>query len=342
MISAANDCGPFRLGVDPFTTADLRQFALVGQLLKILSAFQRSNVGVLPLKGPVLAQQLYGDSTERRSDDLDLLVRKGDARRAISVLEAEGYALRNALDWISLDDLIARTCELSFEPASWTNGGISVDLHWEIAPSDNPFHFDPEVLWSNVEAVDVAGRRLLGLRAECQLWFLAMHGAKHAWSRRMWVRDIARLIEITPRMNWDHVFELAGVRGGEQVVLLAAMLARDLEGVALPAEIDRRVRGDRVIASLAAQALEYLRTEQSPNGFEVAHFNARLANRRWDRIRHYAAMFKAPTQADARAVRLPRELFLLYYPVRAGRLIYKYTQRLFEPQRTGAGRQQAL
>ena len=58
-------------------------------------------------------------------------------------------------------------------------------------------------------------------------------------------------------------------------------------------------------------------------------FNARLARRTRDSVRHWAAMFKCPKDEDLARWSLPRALFFLYYPLRVGRLTMKYARRLY-------------
>jgi len=65
-------------------------------------------------------------------------------------------------------------------------------------------------------------------------------------------------------------------------------------------------------------------TSWEPSSWELARFNTKLARGNWAKIRHYAALLKALTEADARALRLPPQLILLYYPFRLGRLVKKY------------------
>src|SRR5256712_7738510 len=58
---------------------------------RLLAAFNRAGLAVMPLKGPVLADQLYPDPMLRATADLDLLVRHDDVVAAESLLEGLGY-----------------------------------------------------------------------------------------------------------------------------------------------------------------------------------------------------------------------------------------------------------
>jgi hypothetical protein len=303
-----------------------RNLFLVSRLVRLLDLFQSADIPVIPLKGLVLAEALYGDVALRQFDDLDLLVRKKDISRAVQLLQAHGYTLNSALSWAPMETLVDSNCELAFRREC----GTKVDLHWEIAPRDSPFWFDSDILWSSLRSVRIAGRVVQSPSSECLLVFLCMHGAGHLWFRLQWVCDVARLIEISPEMNWSRVFELAGLDGGEHVVLLGLLVAHDLLHAPLPAEILKRASEDSVIQPLAAQVRRRLSepTLAAPESWEIATFNATMAERAWDKMRLFAALLKAPTEADVRLLRLPRKLFFLYYPFRIWRLSAKYGARL--------------
>jgi hypothetical protein len=225
-----------------------------------------------------------------------------------------------------METLADSHCELAFRREC----GTQVDLHWEIASTDSPFWFDTEILWSSLCPVRIAGRVVQSPSSERLLLFLCVHGTRHLWMRLQWVCDVARLIEISPEISWVTVFELASLNGGEHIVLLGLLLAHDLLHVSLPADILRRAREDSVIQPLAAQVEQRLFGSMltGTKSWELTVFNARLAERTRDKIRLFAALLKAPTEADARELRLPRKLFFLYYPLRIWRLSAKYGARL--------------
>lgn len=301
-------------------------YILTTKLLHLLERFEVAAVPVIPLKGPVLAQTLYGDTAGRVYEDLDLLVRKEDVVRATALLGECGYQPDSGFARVPT----AHWTRLTWESTFRDRNGTIVDLHWDIAPSDYPFRLEPETMLANSVPVRIAGRDVLGLNAECLFVYLAIHGAKHAWDHKKWIPDVARLVEVSPALDWSKIFALAGNRGGERVVLLAALLARDLGGASLPADVGQRIARDAVVPRLAEEVKARYAEPEPPSmsGFTYTKFNAALAVGTWDRIRHYAGLLKAPTEADVRAVQLPAALFWLYYPLRVTRLAAKYARRI--------------
>ena len=54
----------------------LRVTLLAEELTRVLHALAREDIPAIPLKGPALAESLYGDRTLRTAGDLDVLVRR--------------------------------------------------------------------------------------------------------------------------------------------------------------------------------------------------------------------------------------------------------------------------
>jgi hypothetical protein len=74
-----------------------RNHILTNELLRLLERLEAEGITAIPFKGPVLAQELYGDVAFRMFTDLDVLVRRGDVLRAKEILISEGYRLEHTL-----------------------------------------------------------------------------------------------------------------------------------------------------------------------------------------------------------------------------------------------------
>ena len=297
-----------------------RGLFLTGRLLVLLDRFEAAGIRVVPLKGPALAEMLYPDPALRPFSDLDLLIGRQDVPAALRLLEGEGYRLAPHLARLPLRSLM----RLEGEAIVRSGSGGQVDLKWETAPADYPFRFDTEVLWRSLRPVRLAGREVAVLAPESLMLFLCVHGAKHMWSRLQWLGDVARLVQTGP--DWTAVMALAAETRCERPVLLGLLLAHDLLDAPVPEAILGRARSERRVVSHARKAADRLyRAEPSePSGVELTVFNAGLAERPWQKVRHYAALLKAPTEAELEVIALPSQLFFLYYPLRAGRLLRKY------------------
>lgn len=302
---------------------------LRGELVRLLQLFKQESIRVLPLKGPVLAQFLYSDSSLRPSSDLDILVHSQDMACVVRLLNSSGFTMEPYVARVPLSKLL----HLKSEVLLRNQQGLMVDLHWAITPNDYPFRIDPAVLWNSARDVEFGEVEVPVLGPEVLLVFLCIHGTKHAWSRLIWLADVARLIQTD--LNWEEVFAQATQVGCERPLLLGLLLAGELLGAAIPSAYVERARTQRLIVSMAEQVKRRLSCDifVEPTGLELTIFNTRLAKRWWDKVRHFTALLKAPTEAELEWLSLPPRLFVLYYPLRFYRLMTKYGLRLIHRAR---------
>lgn len=123
--------------------------------------------GAIVLKGPAVAATSYDDLAERRSNDLDLLVRDRAARaRGVALLAARGYVPRHARG-ADTDD--AHDLGLVSEVAD-----LEVDLHVDLMPSSLPSAALDD-LWATRRALPA-----LGGGAVLDPAWQALHAAVHA------------------------------------------------------------------------------------------------------------------------------------------------------------------
>ncbi|HXU20042.1 MAG TPA: nucleotidyltransferase family protein, partial [Verrucomicrobiae bacterium] len=71
--------------------AVLRSLAFTAELVTILDLFRSEGLQAVPYKGPVLAEQAYGDFALREFDDLDLILRQKDMPKANRLIASLGY-----------------------------------------------------------------------------------------------------------------------------------------------------------------------------------------------------------------------------------------------------------
>jgi hypothetical protein len=104
-----------------------RRGAVTAELLltQIARGLTERGVPAMPLKGPVLGRELYGDPGLRPFDDLDLLVRASDLDAAGYALVAFGYALDGLTRWSGGRPLLHHRYVHS--------GGLpTIELHWRV------------------------------------------------------------------------------------------------------------------------------------------------------------------------------------------------------------------
>lgn len=170
----------------------LQMLQLSGEMGALAEALSERNIRSLFLKGPVLAQELYGDLSLRTSRDLDFLVPMEDLEKAEALLVELGYVKEEDFESV-LGDWKWRQHHNTYQhPAT----RVTAEIHWRLspAPSKEP-RFDE--LWER-SRVSPLGRHVRYLGPEDLFMYLAVHGARHGWSRLRWLMDIDRLLGREP------------------------------------------------------------------------------------------------------------------------------------------------
>jgi hypothetical protein len=152
---------------------EIRREALVSTLLwtetlkGTVAAFHQADLPMVSLKGPCLAERLYGDAALRACYDLDLLVRQSDLARAERLLTDIGFSPHG-----DADDYHRR----------WRRKAVILELHHNL---ENPqaFDFDMDAIWARTRLSQFQGVpiRLLGLSDE--MLYLCFHAVRHRFDR---------------------------------------------------------------------------------------------------------------------------------------------------------------
>ncbi|MEM7117494.1 MAG: GNAT family N-acetyltransferase [Chloroflexota bacterium] len=166
--------------------ATLRRNIQMQQALQhLLERFAAANLPVLPLKGPLLTQRLYGNLGLRPFSDLDLLVHPQDIIRAARILAETDY--RNVSQ---------NQQEFHIKYLNTSGYGISVhlELHrsllgYQVGSDYLPFGLISArdltaTMWEKTVWGRTADIAHLQLAPEDELLFLCLHLAKHIISER--------------------------------------------------------------------------------------------------------------------------------------------------------------
>lgn len=295
-----------------------RNLFLAGELVRLVRLLGEHGIGAVPFKGPALAVTLYGNLALREFVDLDVLVHRPDIPRARDVLLANGYGPDS--ETTDYDLLIVRS-----------DGRVTVELHWAFAQK---FHVpvDPAPFWSRLETAELCGSVVQTLAPADLLLVLCLHGAKHRWGRLNWLCDVAQWLDRYPQADWPALLGQAHSVGLERIVLLGLHLAGEVIGVALPGIVAERVRADRAVAQLAAQARAHLFCNDIAREWfhEEWSYYINLSERPGDRLRrrlHFVRSALKPSDAERALLPLPKALGFLHYAVRPVRLAGKYARR---------------
>ena len=301
----------------------VRCLFLTAELHKILALFRAQGIAAIPYKGPVLAEQAYGDLTLRDFDDLDIILPQHDVLKAHQVMLGLGYQAR-------FPEILSQQSQAALVPGEYNyrdeKRRAIVELHTERTLRHFPVAPDVDQMAQRLVAIVVAGQEVRTFSAEDLLPVLCVHGAKDFWERISWIADIAELVERQKDLDWDSAFRTAEGLRAERMLHLGLALGSDLLDATLPEEIRKRVRGDGEACTIAREVGERIR-RGGAEGMSTAarfRFRRRMVRGAVDGWRYAARLAVIPAEEDWDLVRLPEALAPLYIALRPLRLLRKY------------------
>jgi Uncharacterised nucleotidyltransferase len=161
-------------------------FWWTSELRGILQGFATEAIPVIPLKGPMLAERIYGNAGLRVSVDLDLLVRPTDIKPACALLVKLGFTE------------YAKPSDYHY---SWLRGTSLVELHFDV---ENPltFNFDTAAAWNRAKRRDFLGQPVWQFAPTDELLFVCLHGVRHRFEFLSNTLDIALALNcLTPEID---------------------------------------------------------------------------------------------------------------------------------------------
>ena len=321
------------------------------ELVRIASHLESAGIRALPYKGPVLAQALYGEVTERQFGDLDFLILPADVPKAKAALLDLRYGPAVELMPQQEHAFIAAGYEIPFRAVSGAN---MVEVHWQVLPHFYSIDLNVADFLERAGKINIGGYPLRTLRAEDLLLVLCVHAAKHVWAQLSWLCDIAQLAK-TSQLDWKAIQGEARRLGIERIVTVNLLLAHRLLGMAVPRAMEsvvfsgysgghsrsKRVAGrvfpaeDPTTAGLVDQILGIIEGSAHYDTESLTYFRLmmRLRERRQDQVRFLWRLAVTPSVNEWSAVRLPQPLQPIYRVVRLLRVAKRLASgRRFTPE----------
>ena len=297
-----------------------RTLWLTRELLNIHRHLQARGLDVLPYKGPVLAEMLYGNVAMRQFSDLDLLIRSADLPAIKDALAELGYEPGLRLEKAAERDYLKSGYEYTFDGARGRN---LLELKWQILPRFYSIGFDVNEFFQRASVVTIEGQRLRTLCDQDSMLVLCVHAAKHAWKQISWLCDIVQLAR-SRALDWAALKVKAEKLGITRILAVTFLLAHKLLGAALPAELE--IEKDANAEALAHRIVPSMVAEEEFDPESLAYFRLMmvLRERRRDQFYFWWRLLFTPGAGEWSALRLPEALFPLYRVVRVFRLAGRF------------------
>ncbi len=297
-----------------------RVLGYAAELVRLVKLFDSNGLPVMPLKGPALALQVYGDLGWRTMRDLDLLVFPAQVERAERLLLEAGY--KRLFPDFSLSrrqqDVLLQYAGSHFSYRH-VERALIVELHW--LPWIAIDRWEMERIWSGAQSTVISGISVKTLSPEDTVITLCIHGGQHAWFRLFWLCDLAEFLHKDHAVNWGDLVARATKLGVQRSLAQGLVLAHLLLGTALPDPVRSCAEGDRAMPGLVEEAI---RRQKLPENYYVANVAKKCLHLVYllkleSDLRHRFGILKKYSlisATDWRRFPLPDALFPLYYVLR--------------------------
>ena len=307
--------------------------ALAAELVKLVGALRELGIEVLGYKGPVLAQQLYGDVTFRQFRDLDIVIAPTDVMRTRDALCQLGYQEFEEFSRPLLKKQVCSQCEWQMRG---TSSGTTIELHWALFPRYASFDLSVMELSHAGVAIEIAGERVRTMDLHHLALVLSAHGTKHFWCRLGWLVDFALVLRDCAS-DAEKLLEDAGDKGMKRILLISAALAANVLRVRLPAPFESALSTDGWVRVLADNMQRSLFAGVVPEDLLSENVLLLRSRERWsDRAKIISRLAFTPGPEEWRWVPLPEWAQWLYRPIRlarAARYLPRIVQRAFSVER---------
>ncbi len=175
----------------------LKSLKLTSETVEIIDHFRELGIMAIPLKGPVLASNLYGDVGMRHFNDIDLLVERADLEKTRDALIKIGYSLAYPGEMSQRQEKIYFRYKKDIGLHN-KKRRIFIELHYgiyvhELLKKEEEYH-----LIEATETIRIQNEDVVVLDKESTFIYLVYHGCLHQYFRLFWLRDVAECIK-----KWD-------------------------------------------------------------------------------------------------------------------------------------------
>ncbi|MCJ8009111.1 nucleotidyltransferase family protein [Lederbergia wuyishanensis] len=300
-----------------------RMLHLSGEMEKLCKLFTENKIRPLFLKGPILAETLYGDISKRTSGDLDILVPINDLDKANELLIAQGYNKDEYIQTV-LNDWKWRHHHFTyFHPMK----GTKIEIHWRLHPSPSKEPSFDE-LWERKRVSSLTSYPTYYMGYEDLFYFLITHGARHGWSRLRWLQDINQIMQ--KEISWTFVKQLLNQTqsshiGGQSLILASALFNTQINEELIPL-LRKRPKKLAKAAIYYLEQMVNLHNEPVPEDIAKYHSNHLFSLMSIQQKGVYFLSILHPFHTDVETLSLPKKLHFLYFPLRPFLWIWRKTK----------------
>jgi hypothetical protein len=286
----------------------IRMMQKASELIKIVNAFEKDGIRVISLKGPVLAQQLYGNIALKASIDLDILIDEKDFDKAWNCLYTLEYncpGMEKGFSPKQKSYLIKNFHHIDF---SRKDENLHLELHWMLNTNRYFLEYPFEMLYGNTIVESIGGSEIKVLSPLHQSIHLMAHGAYHQWARLDWLLEWSTLMK---KYTEKEKFEEEVKRNGLERIAKQTFALRELYFN------EESKNCDEVAFSLVKNALKAANKPfEKLLGLKIKQKVYFLKLKTGLKYKLQVLSVLGTNKGDWKLVKLPDSLFFIYYILR--------------------------
>jgi hypothetical protein len=300
---------------------------LTNQALRIVGQLEEHEIPSIIFKGPVWEIRAYKDLAFRRYDDIDILIQPKHLRLVLDLLGTVGF--QPELPDIGPEVFILMNIGYSL---NFSNADrMQIEIHWGLSETCVKWPLQHSDYWSGIIPFSLQGRTIHVLDPQIDLLYMCIHGTNHKWSSLKWITDLIWFTHNNPGFDWETLLAKATKLGFRRIVCLALYLSIVIGEVDFPPGITQAIKTDPWVYQATERTLGIMEGRtQITRPWNVTSSNSYYFTReRWrDRFAFLICRFVKPSQDDWKNLRLPKELFLLYYLIHPFRFGIEYIRKV--------------
>ncbi len=296
------------------------------ELSKIGAEFTSQAIPYIPLKGPVVAFQVFGDLTAKNSRDLDFLIQEEQLDQTIEVLSKNGYTLTLPYDQYSPKQKSYFRKANNQLTLFNQQKKIPLEIHWRLFANPLLLPLSLNELLKSSTKMMIGNVAVPALSSEHLLFYLTVHGAKHQWALLYWLHELATLIQ-KESFEWNSILAKATKLSIERPLVQGVMLIESLFKIEAPKEIKTYHQSHPTIQDLVDMATATIKAEQTnlhkksiSNYWGILGYKWKL-RKGW---KYKLAYIQGISIKDFELIKLPDTLFFCYFWLRPFFWFWRY------------------
>ena len=179
---------------------------LYNELPHLLRLLSKNGIKALPYKGILFVEKLYQNQPLREFGDVDILVHKKGAQKALQLLFADGYTLAKEVRVSGTTEAeITEILEFQCNEVGLDKSPIHIDFHWQIFEDYRHFKITTDEILSG--SVLVKNEYYEPTTETLFLMILIHHGGRDCWLKLKHLADLAMFITLYQhQIDWHKMF----------------------------------------------------------------------------------------------------------------------------------------